>query len=284
MKILNGSRKSPRKQESGKAACSIQWAGQAGFFINTGTASFAIDLYLSDYLARKYAGKELPHRRLAGPPIAPEDVAGIDIYLCSHGHSDHMDPETFPVVMKNNPRCRAVVPAALAVRAAELGVDRGRIIAADAGKTLQFPELGIEIRAVAAAHEELTTDEQGRHLFLGYCISTGGIRIYHSGDCVPYEGLTETVKELAPDTALLPINGRDDYRRERNIAGNFTFEEAVELCRKTGIPRLLPHHFGMFDFNTADVARVKNRIEADRGMPPEIILPELGKTYPCVTL
>jgi hypothetical protein len=50
--------------------------------------------------------------------------------------------------------------------------------------------------------------------------------------------------------AILPVNGRDAQRTAAGIPGNFTFDEAVELCRQAGIDSLLVCHFGIFDFNT----------------------------------
>ena len=32
--------------------------------------------------------------------------------------------------------------------------------------------------------------------------------------------------------ALLPVNGRDDDRKSGKIPGNFTVDEAVDLCQK----------------------------------------------------
>jgi hypothetical protein len=42
----------------------------------------------------------------------------------------------------------------------------------------------------------------------------------------PYDGIQKYLKKLKPDIALLPINGRDDYRLSHNSPGNFHFEEA----------------------------------------------------------
>jgi L-ascorbate metabolism protein UlaG (beta-lactamase superfamily) len=46
--------------------------------------------------------------------------------------------------------------------------------------------------------------------------------IWHSGDCVPFDGLVEEVASLAPDVALLPVNGRRPKLAAAGIMGNFT--------------------------------------------------------------
>jgi hypothetical protein len=45
---------------------------------------------------------------------------------------------------------------------------------------------------------------------LGYVLEFGGWTIYHSGDTVRYEGMTEKLRSFRTDVALLPIN--DGYQ------------------------------------------------------------------------
>jgi len=62
------------------------------------------------------------------------------------------------------------------------------------------------------------------------------------------------------DLALLPVNGRSDRLTSRGIMGNMTFDEAQALCVAAGIGAWVPHHFGMFAFNTADPAELLSRV------------------------
>ena len=105
---------------------------------------------------------------------------------------------------------------------------------------------------IPSAHEVLKTDAHGDHHYLGFVLTVGDICLYHSGDCVPYNGLVERLHGAPIDVALLPVNGRDANRTSKGILGNFTFDEAVTLCRDAEIPWLIPHHVGMFAFNTLD--------------------------------
>ena len=91
----------------------------------------------------------------------------------------------------------------------------------------------------------LERNDQGEYRFLGYVFRLGSVTLYHSGDTIPYEGLSERVLAHQVDLALLPINGRG-----KGVPGNFTFAEATQLCHGARIPYLIPHHFGMFAFNT----------------------------------
>ncbi len=227
----------------------LWWLGQAGFVVKTADAVLVIDPYLSDSLAKKYAEAEFKHLRMMPPPIEATDLKGIDLVLASHRHSDHMDPETLPVLAENNPHCRFIVPRSEVAYAAHLGVPSNRTVGLNAGETFVVNEK-VSVEAIPSAHEELRTNDKGEHLYLGYLLKLDGINLYHSGDCVPYPGLCESLTKRDIQFALLPLNGRDSYRTERNIIGNFTVSEAIELCVTAGIPNLIGHHYGLFDFNT----------------------------------
>ena len=226
------------------------WLGQAGFVLVHGGDRIVIDPYLSDHLAKKYAGKEFAHRRMVPAPIAPAELTGVSLVLCTHRHSDHMDPETLPALVAASPRARVVAPLAERARALALGVPEARLHPLDAGQRLE--SAGVTVEAIPSAHEELTTDSEGHCVFLGYVVRLGGLTFYPSGDCVPYQGLVERVRHLDVDVALLPVNGRDAYRASRGVPGNFDLREALDLCAAAGVRVLVGHHFGMFDFNTVD--------------------------------
>jgi hypothetical protein len=145
----------------------IAWLGQAGFLIRTASHTLLIDPYLSDFLARKYRGREFPHERLVPPPLAVADIARLDLVLCTHRHSDHMDPDTLAEIATRHPACRFVIPAADVDHARSLGLPADRLLAIDAGETLA-PAAGLSVAAVPAAHESLDRDAAGRCRFLGY--------------------------------------------------------------------------------------------------------------------
>ena len=251
------------------------WLGQAGFWIETGGTRVLIDPYLSDSLARKYAGQANDHRRMMPPPILLEDLPRPDAVLITHAHTDHMDPDTLGPLAARYPDLPFVVPEArLDMARARIGTS-ARLVPADAGQTLPFPP-NMTVHVLPAAHEAVERDGAGRHVFLGYCLVAGDLRLYHSGDCVPFEGLEAAVRALRPDIVLLPVNGRDAGRLAAGIPGNFTLAEAVELSRAVGASCLVPHHFGMFSFNSCETSVIDRIAGAEPGVT--ILRPSIGET------
>ena len=236
-----------------------------------------IDPYLSDSLAEKYKNSKFPHTRMMPSPIHPEDVRPLDYVLCSHRHSDHMDPGTLPFLAKNNPDCRFIVPRAEIRIARERGIPHDQLIPANVGENISLQE-SIHLEIVASAHESIETDENGNHRYLGFVINFGDLIIYHSGDGVPYKGLAEFLAQHSPDIAFLPVNGRDELRQRNGFAGNFTFDESIELCLSAGIPIIVAHHFGMFDFNTISQQEIDKKLKNIPGQL-QCIIPESEFLY-----
>ena len=250
------------------------WLGQAGFLFRTTHQAFIVDPYLSDSLAHKYRDAKFKHIRMMPIPVSPDALTDIDCICSSHRHSDHMDIGTLPGLLAANPACRYFCPKSAMNHATDvLGIDKDVMTPLDEGDHLQLAT-GIELDVIASAHEQVEYDSQRHCLYLGFIFNVNGTKVYHCGDCIPYDGLAEKLNGV--DIAFLPVNGRDAYRQSNGVPGNFTFEEAVDLCREAGIRTLVPHHFGMFDFNTVDIEELRVKVVSlDSDL--RIIIPEIDK-------
>jgi L-ascorbate metabolism protein UlaG (beta-lactamase superfamily) len=260
-----------RLKQPEQPGLSLYWLGQAGFLLRGAGLIVLIDPYLSDSLAEKYCGTPLPHRRMMPSPIALEELGAPDLILCTHHHTDHMDPGTLAPLLARWPGLRLVAPRAkLTEAAARSGVGAERIITMDAGESIE-PLPGLVIRAIRAAHETLERDPAGAHVFLGYCLTLGGATVVHSGDTVPFPGQAEEMHDLGADLALFPVNGRSAALAAQRVPGNFFLGEAIATATAAGIPAMLAHHYGMFDFNTVP----RSLIEAQASEPrlPIFLLP-----------
>jgi len=225
----------------------LWWLGQSGFLLQWEGRHLLLDPYLSESLTKKYAETDKPHVRMTRRVVDPGRLDFVDVVASSHNHTDHLDAETLLPLWRVNPRLELVAPEANRAFVAERlrcppswprGLDDGRSVSV----------AGFRITAVPAAHEEIDRDAAGRCPHLGYVVAFGPYSLYHSGDCVPYEGQVERLRPLGVALALLPINGRAP---ERRVPGNFTGEEAARLAHAIGARLVVPCHYEMFEFNTA---------------------------------
>ena len=228
--------------------CALWWLGQSGFLIKHAAGYLLFDPYLSESLTKKYATTDKPHVRMTRRPVDPARLDMISVVTSTHAHTDHFDPDTLLPLKHGNPDLRLVLPEANRHAAIErLGTTGDWLVGVNEGETIAVH--GFTFHPVPAAHESVERDEHGRCRFLGYVVrfDNPAITIYHSGDCVPFDGQAEMLAPFRIDFAVLPINGR---RPERRVAGNFWGREAAELAHSIGAKIALPCHFEMFEFNT----------------------------------
>jgi len=225
----------------------LWWLGQSGFLIQWARRHCLLDPYLSDSLTIKYADTDKPHERMSELVIAPEHLDMVDVVTSSHNHTDHLDAYTLGPLRGANPDLSLIIPEAnRAFVQDRLQCDIRWPVGLTDGT--QVGEKGFTFIGIPASHEDLDTDSQGRHRYMGYVIRSGRWTVYHSGDTLLYDGMVERLRPLNIDVALLPINGRDPARR---VAGNLDGPQAAKLARDMGARMVIPCHYDMFAFNTA---------------------------------
>lgn len=241
----------------------LWWLGHCGFVVKFHHIIFYIDPYLSNSQGVRYSKSDRPHDRLTAIPLNPLFVRHADMLLVTHAHGAHMDPESVPQILHSSKLARIVIPKSAAGRANSIGVDYQRMTTTDADLRVEFFKNGEygRVYAVPSAHEGLDWTATGGYPYLGYLVRLGDWTIYHSGDCVPYEGLAERLKPYNVNVALLPINGRGP---ERGMPGNFTIAEAADLAAAIGAKWLVPMHYDMFEVNNVDINRFVDHLLGHR--------------------
>ncbi len=225
------------------------WLGQQSVILKIGTSLVFIDPYLKE-----------SDRRRKPPLLTPAQCAGFDLVICSHDHSDHVDPDAIPGLAAASPAV-FVAPAAIRERMMSLGVPPDRWIGLNDGETAQVR--GVEVTAVRSSHEFFDQTAEGLFPYLGYVVSGHGVRAYHPGDSVWWEGLQARLRSLLPiDVAFMPINGRDAARYRRGCIGNMGFAEAADLVAPLPVGLAVPTHFDMFDGNREDPTRFTDYLAA----------------------
>jgi L-ascorbate metabolism protein UlaG (beta-lactamase superfamily) len=220
-------------------ALRLWWLGQSGFLLQFHGRHLLFDPYLSDSLTKKYADTEKPHVRMTERVIDPAKLNFIDVVTSTHNHTDHLDAETLLPIIKANPMMRLVLPAANQVFAYERLHEATNLHDVPLEFGLPTKVAGFEFTTVPAAHSELTSG------LAGYVVKVGPHTVYHSGDTIVFDGMSHLLKLLSIDIAILPINGQVD-----NMGGR----DAAQLAKDIGAKLVIPCHYEMFAFNTADPA------------------------------
>ncbi|MED5015822.1 MBL fold metallo-hydrolase [Paenibacillus chibensis] len=217
--------------------------GQASFIVKGGSTTIYIDPFtIEDALVESRHGL----RRAYPSAVRPEDITNADYCLITHDHVDHLDPDTIQAMAAQARETLFFAPACCREMMLGRGVSPDRLHIADTGKEYSGQAI---IKPIAAAHEELSIDQDGFHEYVGYIIRLNGVTLYHAGDTLIYEGLQARLREEEVDLGLLPINGRDFYRGERGIVGNMNYREAAELANGAGFKMTVPMHYDLFAGN-----------------------------------
>jgi L-ascorbate 6-phosphate lactonase len=247
------------------AGVELWWLGQSGFRLRdpAGGPSVFIDPFLNARPDRSWPA-----------PIDTDALAAADLVLATHEHSDHLDrPALKQAAEAPGARFSLVVPRPLTeVATGEIGLPAERVIGAQPDERIERD--GVTIDPLPARHGVNVSDaytfgeelSNGQARYLGYVVEIGGVRVYHAGDCIPYDGQAERLRALQPHLVLLPINGRDFFREtERNTVGNMDGREAARLAHDSGAQVLVPMHWELFAHNP--------------GFPADLV-GYVGATYP----
>ena len=213
----------------------LWWLGQAGFVVKSpGGKLIAIDPYLSN--SCKALGEQFGFDmdRLVDPPIAPAELAGIDAYVLTHSHQDHMDPQTLTPYREAGGKGPFVAPHQTADKLRGLGVPDEQIMTVWPSRRVALGDLDLTAPfAIPFAGDDVT--------HVGYLISAaGGPIVYFTGDTAYHEILAISVAERKPDALVAVINGA--FR-------NMSPAEAARLARQPDSRLVIPCHHDLFPDN-----------------------------------
>ncbi|SRR5579884_347037 len=226
-------------------AIALWWLGQASFVLRGQTSTFFIDPFLSTR-----------SDRLVLPPFTAEESPPVDYVLCTHEHGDHLDLPTLIIIAQRSPEARFVVPRPIVEQLITRGIAAERVLGVQpdeqltAGEAQLFPMPAVHGLSCPPAIYDFGFEKSGGlYRYLGYVIDLQGVRIYHPGDTLIFDGLVERLRPFHIDIALLPINGRSYFREQKGLVGNIDEREAADLAAAAGIKLLIPTHYEMFAAN-----------------------------------
>jgi L-ascorbate 6-phosphate lactonase len=217
----------------------LRWLGQGGWALRSPDGVvWCVDPYLSSFSSRA------DFQRLAPTPVEARLVE-TDAVLCTHNHSDHVDPIAIPEIAQAAPLARFYVAAEGAQKMRDLGIGANRI------QTVQVGDRGVPVRSAAAHDTDVTADvvfaSHGGDA-VGYVFhvgATGGsraLRVYITGDTL-YDPQLISDTTRGVDVLCVCINGR---------MGNMNHEEAARLAGELRAHTVIPMHYGVMPHNTID--------------------------------
>lgn len=227
--------------------------GQTGLKISSDSLCILVDPYLSNSV-QLLDSPDLVRK----VPIAydPSTLTKVNWVLITHEHMDHCDPHTIPALAEASPQARFIAPEPVRRQLREWGIAETRITAA----TMDWIELGSElkVRAVPAAHPRILLGQDGQPKAVGYLVERGSKRVWIAGDTSVCEELIQCLQALLPiQTALLPVNEDNFFRRRRGIIGNMSVREAFGLAAELNIEQVVPVHWDLFEINSTSPKEIK---------------------------
>ena len=216
-------------------AVTLWWLGQSSFLIRSpGGKVLALDPYLSN--SCKAIGDQIGFNmdRQFPPPLAAAELAGIDAYLVTHSHQDHLDPETLAAYRRAGGRGPYFAPAEACEKLQALGVPAGETTMVWPNKEVTLSDFRIRATfAIPLGGDDLT--------HVGYLIFVKeGPTLYFTGDTGFEDLLAIAVKPHQPDVRVTVINGAF-----RNLGP----AEAAILARELGVKVVIPCHHDLFPDN-----------------------------------
>lgn len=205
----------------------LWWLGQAGYIIRSAGITVVIDPYLSDSAARDTP--ELARRYPV--PMDPE-LLRADIYVVTHDHLDHLDPETI-VPYRHKDETWFVAPRQATQKLIALGIPETRAITLHAGESWRFGPVEVAgVFTVPTGVDVLDTT--------GYSIKfDNGRSVYHTSD-TEFHPLVLAAAPKAPEVMLVPINGK---------WGNPGPEAAALFAHAVQPKYVLPNHYDLMELN-----------------------------------
>jgi len=218
-------------------ALAIWYLGQNGFILKTTSGPLiGIDLYLTNSCSKTFA--HLPFRLDRQLPILiePEDL-DIDVFLTTHSHDDHADPETLRRMDKQRTQFIGPFDSIRVYR--ECGVPSSQLRMIHPGETIEIDD-STSVQATFA----LPTDATDLNHTGVLCRFANGLTFLSTGDTA-YAEVLASLLPAGVDVCAICINGGFH---------NLAPAEAAAIVKQIRPRVVIPCHYDMMVNNVGSPA------------------------------
>jgi len=171
--------------------------------------------------------------------VSKNEIA--DIVMITHTHDDHFSPADMKKVVGPD----TVIVTAKETEASVKKIFSNKVIALLPGQKTNVGK--IEIKAVDAYNIRKNKFHPSEKKWLGFIITSGGVKIYHTGDTE----LIPEMKTIDTDIIILPLGQ------------TYTFDsvdEAVKAALDTKAEIAIPFHYGEYEGTVSDARQFAEKL------------------------
>jgi L-ascorbate 6-phosphate lactonase len=225
----------------------LWWLGQNGWVLKSPAGKLiTIDPYLTNACKAVGARVGINMDRLIPPPLTPRDLAGVDAYVMTHGHEDHLDPQTLLPYRAAGGLGPFVAPPETCDKLRKLGVPDSEIVMMWPNKEYLCGDVTMRgTFAIPFGADDMT--------HMGYVVKlVKGPTIYFTGDTRYHEVLASCVAHHKPDVLVTVINP----------FANLDPGQAARLAKDIDAKVVIPCHHDLFPDNSLPARLLRTNLIA----------------------
>lgn len=210
---------------------------------------------------RRMCGGELnqPNRRVIPVVIDPFAAENLDIFLCTHFHSDHIDPYVAAAVLKNCPDVKFIGPRACVDIWKSWNIPEKNLIQVKPGDEIQIKDVKIfilksfdrtiEFSVYPEKNFSATMDDKA----VNYFIKTSGGSIYHAGDSHYSTQFALHGNKFSPDVTVAAYG-----QNPRGLTDKMNTSEILRTAEDLKTKIIIPMHYDTWSNFQSDTREILN--------------------------
>ena len=235
-----------QKVPAGRVA--LWWLGQNGWILKSPRGKVVtIDPYLTNACKAVGAAAGLDFDRLVPVPLAPRELAGlVDAYIMTHGHEDHLDPQTLQPYRAAGGSGPFIAPPETCEKMRKLGVPEAEITMIWPNKEFVCDDITVRgTFAIPFGSDDMT--------HMGFIVKIkGGPVLYFTGDTRYHEVLAACAAPHKPEVLVTVINP----------FANLDPGQAARLAKDLDAKVVIPCHHDLFPDNSLSPRLLRTNLVA----------------------